>query len=418
MFDRYPHYRQSSDRFDSFRENTFYTLSMAFELSVAGFFHIGIRNITVCYHCGLALCGWNTRNVVHALKEHYAWNGECCFIRCKSSGFAPTNLSRSSTSDDTLSSGTISSCPYLNNFVPTTSIVPCRATSLLCAIYDRYSDVRKTLFREQLIFDRLVTHFQKFQRHHHRLLLRCRKIEQRVGQQVDILRYADDEFLQEDAVTLMDQLSRDVESLENRAQYAESVEYNDKIATYCNELNKMLEIEDTMWWSQQTNATKLPVTTVTTTRTHPSSSFARSSEQNVELNFVNVANRLQCICVTGQLRSPQSSLKIPLSLSFPFLSSPPPPTVRPSIDRRRTFYHGDIQSQRSDNDTSTNDYVVSSTVASQTQVNRCCVVCLCQAKDTIFLPCRHTICCKKCASMLVRCPLCRATIFFKIWAIL
>lgn len=39
-----------------------------------------------------------------------------------------------------------------------------------------------------------------------------------------------------------------------------------------------------------------------------------------------------------------------------------------------------------------------------------CVICLCEARDTLVLPCAHSNFCRVCASQISRCALCRATI--------
>ncbi|KAK3085257.1 hypothetical protein FSP39_000761 [Pinctada imbricata] len=39
-----------------------------------------------------------------------------------------------------------------------------------------------------------------------------------------------------------------------------------------------------------------------------------------------------------------------------------------------------------------------------------CVVCMDNPINTVFLPCRHSKCCRECASSLQLCPLCRARI--------
>lgn len=39
-----------------------------------------------------------------------------------------------------------------------------------------------------------------------------------------------------------------------------------------------------------------------------------------------------------------------------------------------------------------------------------CKICLHRKIDTLFLPCRHQVCCKRCANKVSECPICRATI--------
>eukprot|EP01094_Clydonella_sp_ATCC50884_P029989 TRINITY_DN9606_c0_g1_i1.p1 TRINITY_DN9606_c0_g1~~TRINITY_DN9606_c0_g1_i1.p1 ORF type:complete len:133 (+),score=31.41 TRINITY_DN9606_c0_g1_i1:2-400(+) len=39
-----------------------------------------------------------------------------------------------------------------------------------------------------------------------------------------------------------------------------------------------------------------------------------------------------------------------------------------------------------------------------------CVVCLCEPKSTVLLPCRHFVVCSSCHYRLDRCPICRAPI--------
>lgn len=39
-----------------------------------------------------------------------------------------------------------------------------------------------------------------------------------------------------------------------------------------------------------------------------------------------------------------------------------------------------------------------------------CVVCLCEPKSTVLLPCRHFVVCSTCFARLQQCPVCRARI--------
>ena len=39
-----------------------------------------------------------------------------------------------------------------------------------------------------------------------------------------------------------------------------------------------------------------------------------------------------------------------------------------------------------------------------------CAVCLCNDKDTVFIPCGHYYTCDSCAKMVSHCPICRTTI--------
>jgi hypothetical protein len=46
----------------------------------------------------------------------------------------------------------------------------------------------------------------------------------------------------------------------------------------------------------------------------------------------------------------------------------------------------------------------------QTEINNPCIVCLSHARDQIFLPCAHVVCCLSCSIELDQCPYCRVNI--------
>lgn len=72
------HYEQLVTRLRSYRQyrwpgNT----ADLYIMAVSGFFYVGVRDITICYHCGLALTGWNEILSNTPIHEHLFYNPEC-----------------------------------------------------------------------------------------------------------------------------------------------------------------------------------------------------------------------------------------------------------------------------------------------------------------------------------------------------
>lgn len=53
------------------------------------------------------------------------------------------------------------------------------------------------------------------------------------------------------------------------------------------------------------------------------------------------------------------------------------------------------------------------TLYEDTETNEC-AICLCNEKNTIFIPCGHYYCCNVCSDKLRECPICRSQILQKI----
>lgn len=39
-----------------------------------------------------------------------------------------------------------------------------------------------------------------------------------------------------------------------------------------------------------------------------------------------------------------------------------------------------------------------------------CAVCMCNPKESVFMPCGHYYCCQECSNRLKKCPICRQTV--------
>jgi Zinc finger, C3HC4 type (RING finger) len=53
------------------------------------------------------------------------------------------------------------------------------------------------------------------------------------------------------------------------------------------------------------------------------------------------------------------------------------------------------------------------TLYEDTETNEC-AICLCNEKNTVFIPCGHYYCCNDCSDKIRECPICRGTILQKI----
>lgn len=86
----YPFYESYYSRRESFAAaaiTIFSTVAGAsHNLAISGFFYSGIRDLTICYYCGLALCNWSDACIRSysgngckspATREHLFWSKEC-----------------------------------------------------------------------------------------------------------------------------------------------------------------------------------------------------------------------------------------------------------------------------------------------------------------------------------------------------
>lgn len=87
---KYPNYAEFKNRLISFKKWPSQSGQSAITMSEAGFFYSEIRDITICFFCGLALCDWIRSD--NPWDEHIAWAETCLFLTINKNTAKPDEI--------------------------------------------------------------------------------------------------------------------------------------------------------------------------------------------------------------------------------------------------------------------------------------------------------------------------------------